>query len=227
MTPSAAPSAVLPATIVTPTSPARRTPFPATRPAATTIDIIENSTYILDAVTSRLAQHPALTVRARASNWISYITEHSAPADVVVFRAELRDHVPAALKARAIAAEGALPVVSLGTGDAAHRNRLRAERALVIERSAGLPVLIDEIVTHFDARTSPRPAQAAPVGPLLSDREMQIACLYSGRSAPSAVVRSSRPQAGRPPRGSTCAPLLSRPAGCCPASSTLPLTCFD
>ncbi|MGF3055971.1 hypothetical protein [Microbacterium sp. YY-01] len=154
-----------------------------------TVDIIDDAFFIGPALQS-FTNHarPPLIVRRTESNWIPYIADFDDASGVVIVRSNLADHVPAVLKVRALSRIGARPIVLTDKTSAAFTYRLaEAGAAAVFNRTHH----IDDIVA---AITQPRGAETLSVNrggcsdAKLSDRELQVACLYVGRAAPSTTV---------------------------------------
>ncbi|MBF4461250.1 MULTISPECIES: hypothetical protein [unclassified Rathayibacter] len=147
------------------------------------IDVVDTSSPVRKALSLALPCFSAQNaVRVAVSSWIDYSSSLAAFPDSTVFRAEMADHVPAALKTRALARLDIAPVVLLDSPSPAHEARLvRAGAAAVVTAQEGLAVLVERI---SDPPRSPPPP--APSVVELTDRELQVACLYCGRAAPSA-----------------------------------------
>lgn len=150
------------------------------------VDIVDDSPFIRAALAIALPAATAGTgteLRVSAASWTEYSQSWARLSDVTVFRAELIDHVPAALKVRALAALDVAPVALLNAPAPRHEARLYQAGAVgVVYASDALTTLIERITDP-----APRPKESSPPSTIvLSDRELQIACLYCGRSAPSA-----------------------------------------
>lgn len=149
------------------------------------MDVVDEVPYVREALALALPRtSPAFEVRVSVSTWMDYSASLAALSNVTVFRAELNDHVPAALKTRALVELDVAPVIMMSTPSPAHEARLRrAGAAAVVHSADSLAVLVDRIVHRTDTTSRPD----APSGIELTDREMQVACLYCGRTAPSAA----------------------------------------
>ncbi|NQX11950.1 hypothetical protein HQQ80_09970 [Microbacteriaceae bacterium VKM Ac-2855] len=148
------------------------------------VDVVDDLPFVRGALALALPRTAgSAELRVTATSWAEYSQSWARLSDVTVFRAELTDHVPAALKARALAALDVAPIAILGAPSPAHERRLLEAGAVGIVRAAdGLDTLVERILHH---EVLPLPAPA-PDQVELTDRELQIACLYCGRSAPSA-----------------------------------------
>lgn len=126
-----------------------------------------------------------VAVRVVAPSWSQYAARIHSVADVVVVRAELVDHVPTALKVRALRAAGARPVVVADDPEDVHRARLvRCGAAAVLTRSDDLDDVVHAILADRVGNESP--IESLESGDIhLSDRQLQIACLFAGHGAPS------------------------------------------
>lgn len=153
------------------------------------VDIVDDTSLLSEGVKVLAARTDgAITVRTVAKDWLAFTMHWGFDSDVVVVKAELQDYVPAALKVRALKRLDVRCVVVLAEPSPTHEARLwEAGAAAVLFRSTSLSHLMEVIATDPAESTggppdSPRPpADSIP----LTDREMQIACLYCGRSAPS------------------------------------------
>ncbi|MFV0434444.1 MAG: hypothetical protein ACK5LO_10740 [Leucobacter sp.] len=171
------------------------------------VDVIDDLLFTGAALASAV-EHRRLPIDLHRveSNWIPYITAFDEAAGAVVVRAELSDHVPTVLKVRAIASIGAVPVVLADRPSPAHARRLiQAGAHGVLTREHSFDALLQALLDLArDSKSSPRTGALRPAGPSgferldgfdagvsevrLSDRELQVASLYVGRSAPSATV---------------------------------------
>ncbi|NQX29598.1 response regulator transcription factor [Microbacteriaceae bacterium VKM Ac-2854] len=149
------------------------------------VDIVDDLPFIRAALAIALPEtDAAVQLRVSAASWTEYSQSWARLSDVTVFRAELIDHVPAALKVRALAALDVAPIALLNAPAPPHEARLLQAGAV------GIVYASDELATLIERITDPVRRVAAPPAPSsidLSDRELQIACLYCGRSAPSAA----------------------------------------
>lgn len=149
----------------------------------------------MDVIDDLLALGPALqaaaalgrapvAVRVVAPSWSQYASRIRSVADVVVVRGELVDHVPTALKVRALRAAGARPVVVADDPEGVHRARLiRCGAAAVLTRSDDLDDVVNAILAD---RVPSEPVEWPELRDIhLSDRQLQIACLFAGHGAPS------------------------------------------
>ncbi|ALS57217.1 hypothetical protein [Rathayibacter toxicus] len=149
------------------------------------VDIVDSSCSVRKALSLALPRISAQNaVRLAVANWIDYSSSLRAFPDSTVFRAELADHVPAALKVRALSRLDIAPVIVLETHSAVHEARLlRAGASAIVTAQDGLATLIERITE----KSHPADPSPAPSAVELTDRELQIACLYCGKNAPSAA----------------------------------------
>jgi hypothetical protein len=149
------------------------------------VDVVDDSGPVREALSlalPRLGSQNA--VRLAVSSWTAYSASLNALPDSTVFRAELSDHVPAALKTRALARLDIAPVAILSLPSPAHEARLlRAGAVAILRAQDGLASVAERITdpgAHADVPSAPSPVE-------LTDRELQVSCLYCGRNAPSAA----------------------------------------
>lgn len=152
------------------------------------VDVIDDLLFVGPAFEGAVRQRQLpLTVRRVESNWIAYIQTFDQAADVVILRSELNDHVPTILKVRALREIAVLPVVLADDPSPEHRWRLMHEGAAAV-------LTRDDSFEHLIASTLVSGASVEGAAPTtvsdarLSDRELQVAALYSGSEAPSATV---------------------------------------
>lgn len=158
--------------------------------ASITVDVIEDALFTGLAL-KRFAAVPGspLRVQRREPGWISYIASFDAAADVVVVRDELDDHVPTVLKVRVLAQIGARPVVLADEVSPMREWRLVSEGATaVFDRNASVQELVAYLGAGAPLRCPRHPRQGRE--DRLSDRELQVACVFVGRAAPSTTVIS-------------------------------------
>lgn len=151
------------------------------------VDVVDDVLFVGPALRAAMSSRRLpVVVRRVETNWIVYTAQLDAAADVVVVRDELNDHVPTVLKARALARAGATPVVIAEEPTEAHVRRLaEAGARLILTREDS----IDDLIAFLLRPEAHSPLEALPVdGVRLSDRELQVACLYAGRAAPSTAV---------------------------------------
>jgi DNA-binding NarL/FixJ family response regulator len=151
-----------------------------------TVDVIDDLLALGPALQAAIAfGRGPIALRVIAASWTQYAARIDSVADVVALRAELADHVPTALKVRALRAAGARPVVIADDPADVHRARLiRCGAAAVLTRRDDLDDVLNAIL---DERAHPEPSSDAPGlrDVHLSDRQLQIACLFAGHGAPS------------------------------------------
>jgi hypothetical protein len=150
------------------------------------VDVVDDVLALGAALRSAtVLRHARIRVRTVAPTWVQYGAEVSDVARFVVVRAELVDHVPTVLKVRALRAAGARPVVVSDDPYDAHRARLREARAeAVLTRENDL----DDLLGVLQEEATPPEVEARVELPPthLSDRQLQLACLYCSHGAPSA-----------------------------------------
>lgn len=149
------------------------------------VDVVDGSGPVREALSLALPLVGSQNaVRLAVSSWVAYSASLNALPDSTVFRAELADHVPAALKARALTRLDIAPVVILSAPSPAHEARLlRAGATAIVRAQDGLASVVDGIT----GAGAPADVPAAPSPVELTDRELQVSCLYCGRTAPSAA----------------------------------------
>lgn len=150
------------------------------------VDVVDDVHFVGAALAAVAASRaPRWRLHTVADTWIRYVSAEEDPAEVVVYRAELNDHVPAVLKARALAARGARSIVLTDAVSPAQRCRLREAGAeAILEAHEDIDVLVGVL----DGRVRRDDPGAVLPAVRLSDRELQIACLFAGPAAPSAPV---------------------------------------
>ena len=164
--------------------------------AAAVIDIVDDVLFLavgVDAAMERRGQYGQITVRVAAPTWFQYLGLTDSPAPVVVVRDELDDHVPTVLKARALAEEGVRTIVVADGMTPVREARLREEGVVeIITADRDLAALID--VIEEQAAVPAQAIRAVRRGPAsgvaLSDRQLQVACLFAAASAPSTRLLS-------------------------------------
>lgn len=166
------------------------------------IDVIDDLLFIGAALSAQAqrkdhtnAAHP-FTLQRVETSWISYIASFDEAAGVVILRAELKDHVPTVLKVRALSAIGALPIVLADQPSKPHISRLLQAGAIrVFTRDhsfADLQATLRQMHRVIDTASEQREARAASISDVqLSDRELQVAIVYVGATAPSATAIAS------------------------------------
>lgn len=135
----------------------------------------------------------SIELREVAPSWAQYAERIETVAHVVAIRAELVDHVPTTLKVRALRAAGARPIVVADDPAPVHRARLvHTGAAAVLTRSDDLQELL-KAVSGLRTDDGGAGADLPRVRDVhLSDRQLQVACLFAGRGAPSSewIARS-------------------------------------
>jgi DNA-binding NarL/FixJ family response regulator len=153
------------------------------------VDVVDDLLAVGPALQAAVARGRApIELRELAVTWVQYASRIRTVADVVAIRAELVDHVPIALKVRALRAAGARTIVIADDPTPAHRTRLlRTGAAAVLTRSDDLDALLEAIVRD---RSEDESGEALPDlrDVHLSDRQLQVACLFAGRAAPSSQL---------------------------------------
>lgn len=156
------------------------------RTTAPSVDVVDDVLALGAALRSATVLRRArIRVRTVASSWVEYGSQVHDVARFVVVRGELVDHVPTVLKVRALREAGARPVVICDHPDDAHRARLREARAeAVLTRDNDL----EDLLRVLQGERVMTEAEWSTVLPAthLSDRQLQLACLYCGHGAPSA-----------------------------------------
>jgi DNA-binding CsgD family transcriptional regulator len=158
------------------------------------IDIVDDTPYLGAAFAAYCAEHrdAAFEVGIVASSWTSFAAAWPALSNPVLFKAELRDHVPAALKVRALRRLDAPAIVVQHRASPVHELRLLREGAgAVIDRQSRLVELIEVIARVASRWSGAEPCPDATADVLLTDRELQIAALFCGGAAPSAHTLGS------------------------------------
>ncbi|WP_435202626.1 hypothetical protein [Janibacter sp. GS2] len=148
------------------------------------LDIVHTSPVVTTALRDELSRgDPSVTVVSSVHSWTDFQVEWDFAGDIVVLDALLDDHVPLALKVRALRRLGSRAVV-LGPGrDSPFARRASAEGAWAwIEPTLGLTETADLIGRIAQHRTRPRAQVTAAAPPVarLTDRELQVLCLYAG-----------------------------------------------
>jgi hypothetical protein len=162
------------------------------------VDVIDDVLLLGPALRAVVAaQSLPVFVRHVSPSWMDYASHLESAAESAVVRAELLDHVPTVLKVRALARLGARVIVVASDPSRAHVERLLEAGAWsVLDRGNTLADILQNLmggarpVTQATHASHPVPTQ--PVHAIhLSDRELQIACLYVGRTAPSTTMLAS------------------------------------
>ncbi|MBT9608355.1 hypothetical protein [Microbacterium sp.] len=161
---------------------------------APSVDVIDDLLALGPALRAAVAfGRASIELREIASSWAEYAARIDSVAHVVAVRAELVDHVPTVLKVRALRAAGARPVVVADDPAPVHRARLiHTGAAAVLTRSDDLDDLLAAVagVRADHAGRLGDPPELRDVH--LSDRQLQVACLFAGHGAPSSewIARS-------------------------------------
>lgn len=146
-------------------------------------DLVLTSPVVSSALRDELRRgERAVRVTTAVHSWTDFQVEWDFAGEVVVLDALLDDHVPLPLKVRALRRLGSRPVV-LGPGrDSPFAHRAAAEGAQAwIEPHHGVAEtadLIRDVATH----EPPEHARVEPAAPplvRLTDRELQVLCLYA------------------------------------------------
>lgn len=151
------------------------------------LDLIHTSPLILKALIHQIEESTALRVATASTSWAQFTTAWDFAAPGVVVDAHLDDHLPLAVKVRALRQAGSRVAV-LGRGaDSRLAERARREGAtLWLEPSTSVEVMAPLIAGWFTSRTrEPSPEDVAPE---LTDRESQVLALYASRRALSVGV---------------------------------------
>ena len=158
--------------------------------------MIEDGVFVGPGLASAL-KHKGSRIRVQrvVPNWVAYTEAFDEASGVVVLQADLSDHVPVVLKVRALTAIGAASVVIADEPTTQHVRRLREAGALaVFTRRNSFDELLEQLMNLIGAIENDR--QLNPEMQLdevkLSDRELQVVCLYAGHAAPSASVIAQR-----------------------------------
>ncbi|MGO1167459.1 MAG: hypothetical protein ACTMHL_12690 [Janibacter sp.] len=153
-------------------------------PSPLRLDLVHTSPVVTTALRDELGtgEHP-VTVASAVHSWTDFQREWDFAGEVVVLDALLDDHVPLALKVRALRRLGPRAIV-LGPGrhsPLARRAAAEGARAWVepTHTLAETGDLIREIAL-FHAPAPARLEPAAPPAAALTDRELQVLCLYAG-----------------------------------------------
>jgi len=157
-------------------------------PPPITVDVIDDMLFVgLALVKLSDGSASRLYVKRLEVGWIPYIAKFDEAADVVIVRDELDDHVPTVLKVRALSEIGVRPVVLADQVSSVREQPLIAEGAVAVF-SRG--VSVQELAAYLGGlRTEePRRSPRRGGGNRLSDRELQVACLFVGRAAPPTPV---------------------------------------
>lgn len=161
---------------------------------APSVDVIDDLLAMGPALRAAVAfGRASIHLREVAPSWVQYAERIDTVAHVVAVRAELVDHVPTALKVRALRTAGARPIVVADDPSPVHRARLvRTGAAAILTRSDDLDELLKAVSgerTDDDGGVVDLP-EVRDVH--LSDRQLQVACLFAGRGAPSSdwIARS-------------------------------------
>lgn len=148
------------------------------------LDLVHTSPVVSTALRRalRTGDRP-VRVTTTVHSWTDFQREWDFAGDVVVLDAMLDDHVPLALKVRALTQLGSRAVV-IGPGrQALHARRAGSLGATAwIEPDHGLETVAD-LIRDAALGAPPPPARIAAADPPvadLTDRELQVAALYTG-----------------------------------------------
>lgn len=147
-------------------------------------DLVLTSPVVSSALRDELRRgERAVRVTTAVHAWADFQAEWDFAGEVVVLDALLDDHVPLPLKVRALRRLGSRPVV-LGPGrDTTFSRRVAAEGAQAwIEPSHGIAETA-ELIRDVAQHATPDHVRVEPAPPplvRLSDRELQVLCLYAG-----------------------------------------------
>jgi DNA-binding CsgD family transcriptional regulator len=152
---------------------------------ATDLDLIHTSPIIARSVADELvAQAPELRLGTVDYSWVRFAGS-AFPAPLVVLDAFLDDHVPLALKVRALRMhQSRVIVMGLDPGSVLGRRALAEGADLVVPPTLALAETAAAIIQCWRTPTS-GPATFPPFAPDLTQREIQVLCLYAARRAPS------------------------------------------
>lgn len=160
-------------------------------PSRLRVDLVHTSPVVSTSLRRELQRgHHPVEVTTTVHSWTDFQEEWDFAGDFVVLDALLDDHVPLPLKIRALRRLGSLTIV-LGPGrDTPFAARCAAEGALAwIEPALGLVETTDAIrstVLGHVPEYARLPTASPPVADL-TDRELQVCCLY-------AALRGHSPQ---------------------------------
>jgi DNA-binding NarL/FixJ family response regulator len=146
------------------------------------LDLIHTSPVVTTALRARLhSGDHHVRVDTAVHSWTDFQTEWDFAGEVVLIDALLDDHVPLALKIRALRRLDSRVIV-LGPGrDSRFARRAAAEGALAwIEPTLGLAETVERIRAAAEGRPTPD-TRVTPAGPPLAqftDRELQVLALF-------------------------------------------------
>lgn len=149
------------------------------------IEVVDESIFVWEALRhSPVASDRKWALGVRTRSWIEFSAARAAAADLVVISADLIDHVPAVLKARAVTALGTRVGFLINPSSSAAVDRLMLEGATFVARrdATSWHQLLSEICA---ALQDPPPTEPAALPRGLTDRELQIAALFASRAAPT------------------------------------------
>lgn len=137
------------------------------------------------AASTMLTADPELRMGVSSSDWLAF-HDWGYGSDLVVLRADVCDTWPALMKVRALRRlDCTVCLILPGDASAAARQRMRdAGATALISESDGLEAALRTL--HDVAADPPPLPHPCEADPILSDRVLQIACLYASTRAPSA-----------------------------------------
>ncbi|NYF97638.1 helix-turn-helix transcriptional regulator [Janibacter cremeus] len=147
------------------------------------VDLVHTSPVVTTALRHELRSGPApVRVDTTVHSWSDFRREWDFAGDVVVLHALLDDHVPLPLKIRALHRLGSVAVVLGPERESPFARRCGAQGAGAwIEPTNGL-VATARTIRQVASGTVPEHARTAPAAPgqaELTDRELQVLCLFA------------------------------------------------
>jgi|GEM_PF-3976759 len=148
------------------------------------LHIVDDRPYLGAAMRLVLRPRTDISMGIATSSWEVFSRHSGAAPGCVLVTAELLDPVPTVLKVRLLRRKCAQAVVIMNRADPAHEQRLREAGAFaVVTRDVALRDLIVLCGQAMRGILPPSTAQSAPTH--LTDRELQVACVYCGLAAPT------------------------------------------
>lgn len=154
------------------------------------VEVVDSRPFLWCALAahSELDGADRMRLRPWRSSWLQLGLQAAQEADLIVIRAEIQDHVPVALKVRALDRLGVPSIVLMHTERPAHERTCLDEGAILVCRrdETSFESLLESIGRALATASESR-LRVRQTRHLLSDRELQLSCLFAGRRAMSAT----------------------------------------
>lgn len=149
----------------------------------THIEVIDDTFFLWDGIRHASESAAEWSIGIQTRSWMDFSGTRASDADLVIVSAELVDHVPVVLKARAILRLGTQVGVLINTQPSAVTRRLEQEGTSFVAGRKNTSW--QRLIEYIDTASSGAAGQYRGIPGALSDRELQVAALFASRAAPT------------------------------------------